>query len=213
MGKNKIHNRHNSVAMSNLIQKEKMINIYARNASPISPRLSPTITIEKKMKVESRSRGDTSFDTISKLHNEYSPTLPDISHQVPYPKTNYLKDNISIANQVIRSYRSFSRRHAYNLRTNSNFCIGKNLVKVTSNLKFEVLKNEPLEPSESLTYKNDAISTNGASSPNRRNNSRARSEMSMTATQCLPERIVHVKTIGGKEMLESINETKESGNR
>lgn len=178
--------------MSNLIQKEKMINIYARGVSPPSPSYDPSMSLKKKAKLLNEFKNDTSFETISRVQNDYSPMLPSIVTKSPHPKVNYLKDNMSIAKQVIRSYRSFSRRHAYNL-------------------KFEVAKDEEVEPTESNTFDvKDTVSTNAASSPKARKNSRAKSDMSRTTSQCLPERIIHVKPIGGKEMLESIQETKES---
>lgn len=187
MGK-KVKGRHNSVIMSNLQKQEKMYNIYAHNAYPASPVYYTAGSKSKPKHNKTESEKEESFATLTRLQNDYSPILPQIRNS-PNGKQNFLKQNMSIANQVIRSYRSFSRRHAYNT-------------------KFEV--SEPCEsPSDfTTTYDlaKDTTSTKAASSPKA---NRAKSQLS-TSSSRVPERIIQVKPIEGKEMLESIQETKES---
>lgn len=188
----KTKQRHNSVGISTLQKQEKMYNIYAGKAYPTSPvYYTATGVKRKRSKGEFEPKEDASFETMSKAQNEYSPMLPSIHGHTPHGKPNFLKQNMSIANQVIRSYRSFSRRHAYNTR-------------------FEI--TEPSDDqTDTHTYDQakDSASTKAASSPKMRKHLRSRSQVS-TKQSHLPERVIQVKPIDGKQMLESIQETKES---
>jgi hypothetical protein len=160
---------------------------------PPSPTLNMTQLNRKNSSSELTPKPDKTSETITRVQNDYSPMLPSI-HGSPKHKPNFLKNNMSIANQVIRSYRSFSRRHAYNAR-----------FEVTSN-------SEDQDPSDFQTYDlGGTNSTKAASSPKNRQN-RAKSQLSKTANM-VPEKIIQVKPIQGKEMLESIQETKDSEQR
>ena len=92
---------------------------------------------------------------------------------------------------MIRSYRSFSRRHAYH------------------NTTFEVENKPSASESATLDNRKASISTKSNTSPKARANLRAKSQLSSSETQ-LPEKIINVKSIDGRQMLESIKETKES---
>jgi hypothetical protein len=114
--------------------------------------------------------------------------LPRIKYvdNAAHPKS--MKRHSSIVAQDIRSYRSFSRRHAYNTT-----------IEVEN--KFSA-KND--------TYDNrkGSISTKSNTSPKAKQK-RTKSQMSSTQSNP-PEKIINVKAIDGRQMLESIQETKES---
>lgn len=191
MGKRTKRNRHNSVAMAGMERQEVMFNIYAGNPYPTSPAYYTSTRVKNKIKLEANNKDDTSFESMTKLKNEYCPMLPSIHAQSPYQRPNFIKQNLSISNQVIRSYRSFSRRHAYNTR-------------------FEITEpSEDQTESHTFDMANHTISTKTNSSPKAKQNSRCKSQLS-TKQHIIPEKVIQVKPIDGKTMLESIQETKES---
>jgi len=97
---------------------------------------------------------------------------------------------MGIAAQIIRSYRSFSRRHAYKT-------------------KFEVSeKSDTRNESRTIDNRRASISTKSNTSPKAKNNG-TKSQLSTNTSQ-LPEKVISVKPIDGRQMLESIQETKES---
>ncbi|CAI2368906.1 unnamed protein product [Moneuplotes crassus] len=171
--------------MARLANQEKMIQAYT-GRSP-SPSAVNNSGLRPKSYIEITDNQDVSFDTIARAKNDYSPMLPSISPTSSKVKVNFLKRNMSIANQVVRSYRSFSRRHAYNL-------------------KYEVT-----DGSENNDYdlQKDSSSTNAASSPKPKRH-KVQPLMSRTSKSVVPERVIQVKPIEGREMLESIAETKET---
>ena len=192
MNKKGRHHRHNSVNLMTKISRDRMINIYTGGrADPPSPGY-PTKLYKRTNKIDLPRGENTSFETLSKFDNDYSPMLPSIKVNTSSAKINFLKQNMSIAKQVIRSYRSFSRRHAYNL-------------------KYEV--TEPSEDQKELSSydaNKETVSTNAASSPKTKKNNRSKSQVSRTSKSVVPERVIQVKPIAGTDMLESIKETKET---
>lgn len=183
MGKRtKNHNRNNSVIMANLKRQEEMFNIYAGYTPQMS---SPHHHSTKKHSMHhSEVIEDPTFSTLPQ--NDYT-ILPSIHRFSPAPKTNFLKQNMSIANQVIRSYRSFSRRHAYNTR-------------------FEISDQESATEN-TFDLAKETTSTNANSSPKA---TRSKSQM---AKKPIEERVITVKPIEGRQVLESIQETKDSQQR
>lgn len=185
MGKKRIQSRHKSIIMARLANQEKMIQAYTgRSPSPSAVNQSQ---FAPKSHLEISDHQEASFDTIARGKNDYSPMLPSISPTSSKVKVNFLKRNMSIANQVVRSYRSFSRRHAYNL-------------------KYEVT-----DGSENNDYdlQKDSSSTNAASSPKSKRK-KMKPLMSRTSKSAVKERVIQVKPIAGREMLESIKETKDT---
>lgn len=191
MGK-KGKGRQKSIAISNMIKKEEMFNIYAGYSwPPKSPTDFYPNTTKIRPSVNTSLKDDKSMDEISKHHGDYSPKLPVIARSHHIQKPNFLKQNMSIASQVIRSYRSFSRKHAFNL-------------------KFEITQNSD-EKAELHTYDNakESESTKDNSISKYKKQNRWKSQMSITSSS-VPEKIIMVKPIDGRRMLESIQETKES---
>ena len=184
--------RQKSLAFANIIRKEEIFNIYSWGSyPPKSPNMFNSNSRKNRPRINDSLKDDGSMGDISKVHNDYTPKLPVISKSHHFDKPNFLKQNMSIASQVIRSYRSFSRKHAFNL-------------------KFEVQNNHE-DKQEANTYDNvkESESTKDNSSPKYKKQNRWKSQMSIS-TNSVPEKIIIVKPIDGKKMLESIQETKES---
>ena len=181
--------RNNSVLMHNIRRQTEMFNIYSGNVYPTSPTYYSTSIGQKKNFTETDKKDEVNYETIPRTQNDYSAVLPSIHRGSPENK-NFLKSNMSIANQVIRSYRSFSRRHAYNTR-------------------FEVSEqSEDHFGNKTIDMAKESTSTKTNSSPKAQRD-RAKSQLSKTESQ-IPERVIQVKPIDGRQMLESIKETKES---
>lgn len=191
MGK-KGRGRQKSIALANMIKKEEIFNIYAGSCIP--PK-SPVEVLQTPAKlrpsINTSLKDDKSMEEMSKFHSDYSPKLPVISKSHHFQKPNFIKQNLSIASQVIRSYRSFSRKHAFNL-------------------KFEIANNSE-EQTEVQTYDNakESESTKDNSISKYKKQNRWKSQISISADS-VPEKIITVKPIDGRKMLESIQETKET---
>jgi len=192
MIKNNKNRKKNSLIVTRLFNQEMMISAYTGGrASPISPSF-PQNLYRRSRKIEIPTSETKSFETVSRLQNDYSPILPAINSTSSKIRVNFLKQNMSISNQIIRSYRSFSRRHAYNI-------------------KYDVTEpNEDQLGASPYNLQKDTVSTNAASSPKAKREMRIKSSFSRTSKSVIPERVIQVKPIDGKEMLDSILETKET---